>query len=638
MTALVYWPGLNGPLVFDDTYNLAPIKEWLRGDRDWQWVVFNNTSGVLGRSVSMASFVANIALLGPGIWGLKLGNLVLHLLNGALVFFLFRGMLRRDTLTRPQPDAAYWVPLVGAAIWLMHPLLVSTVLYVVQRMAMLSTFFTLLTLLAYLHGRMAIENGRRRLGWLALGITVPAFTLLATLSKENGILAPALCALVEWFAFAPKDGQRRARLPQAFVICALAIPAVLTIVLTMMQLPAIVDGYQNRPFTLSERLLTQPRVLWSYVYSLLLPQGPTLGLYHDDYVVSTGLLSPPQTLFAILAWAGLIVAAWRARRRIPGFSFGVAFFLIAHSLESSVFPLLMYFEHRNYLPAIGAIWALLSLLGYAANRLARHMHHGSRVFAAGSLTLIAAFALATAARAGIWSSKDTLLTQSLRHHPNSISLRTDLAQYALQALPPDYRTARQQFDSFVLSPESETRRLAHTWQLMIDCASGSGATQTSLTGAFQGTVVAIEPDQLLAYEALADGVKAKGCPNLTPVTLADEFVDLLTRTRIDNAHYHARRLRFKAAQLYVSGGLTGAAAEQAHLADSGTAVDAPMAAFAAELEISRGNIQAANALIARLEVQIPREDRTGRRVLFALKEAARQAAPQGEHDRKAAKE
>ena len=81
VAAAAYWPGLAGPLVFDDHQNLAPLKEWLAGNSSAWRVVLDNTSGLLGRQVSMASLVLNVQLLGPEIWGLKLGNLFIHLIN-----------------------------------------------------------------------------------------------------------------------------------------------------------------------------------------------------------------------------------------------------------------------------------------------------------------------------------------------------------------------------------------------------------------------------------------------------------------------------------------------------------------------------------------------------------------------------
>ncbi|MEO9080180.1 MAG: hypothetical protein ABI268_12840, partial [Rhodanobacter sp.] len=191
LTAAIYWQGLAGPLVFDDITNLSPIAAWMAGKISLHSLVFENHSGLFGRPLSMASFALNAAITGPGVWGLKLGNLLLHLGNGLLVYALFVALLRSSGCTRQPlpPTALRWLPVLAAALWLLHPLLVSTVLYTVQRMAMLSTSFMLLGMLIYVQARRALAEGRRpRAAFIRLLLGVGACTVLASLAKENGAL------------------------------------------------------------------------------------------------------------------------------------------------------------------------------------------------------------------------------------------------------------------------------------------------------------------------------------------------------------------------------------------------------------------------------------------------------------------
>ena len=622
LTALVYSIGLHGPFVFDDAENLAPINRWLNGEIGWLRVVFDNTSGRFGRPVSMASFVLNVQLLGPEVWALKLGNLLIHLLNGALVYALFTALLRRGTLLRDGDalPALRWLPALGAALWLLHPLLVSTVLYVVQRMAMLSALFTLLAMLAYLYGRVALIDGRNRRAWALLLLAVPLCTVLAVLSKENGVLAPALCALIELFAFAPRAGQRRPWASKLFILVTLVLPALVGVVLTLVQHPAVMVGYDNRPFTLGERVLTQGRVLWSYLGALLLPFGPRLGLYHDDYAVSHGLLEPATTLFALLAWAAMVAAAWRLRRAIPGFALGLGIFLVGQALESSVFSLLMYFEHRNYLPAVGAIWMLLSLGAYAAMRLQPHLDNGRRVFAFAAVALVLVLAAATAARAGVWQTKRALLVQGVAYHPQSRWVRVELAQEAMQRSPPDTITARHNIDALLASDEPSTQRLAGIWQLLIDCGSGQPAQQASIALAFGGEARAFEPDLVMPMDSLADGVKSQPCRNLDARKMAIALASMLDRATIPGTNVYMRRMRFKAAQLYLASGDPAAALAQARTGYSGQLADAPIGAFIVGLEIQRGDLVAAQRLLDRLKAQVPHDEHQGMGFLDGLQQ------------------
>lgn len=626
---VAYWPGLSGPLVFDDHQNLAPLTEWLAGNTSGWRVVLDNASGLLGRQVSMASLVLNIQLLGPGIWGLKLGNLVIHLINGLLVYLLLTRLSRVGAPVQGMHAMALrWAPCIVAGIWLLHPLQVSTTLYVIQRMAMLSTLFTLATLILYISAREALTAGRQ-LRALTLFSSAGACVLLAVFSKENGVLAPALCALIEWWVFAPATGKRRHPLSWAVIAIGLVAPALVALALTLTQSPFIVSEYANRPFTLSERLMTQGRVLWDYMGALVLPYGPRLGLYHDDYTISRGWLTPASTLLAWLGWVAALVAAIRLRTRVPGVGLGLGFYLIAQALESSVFPLLMYFEHRAYLPSAGALWALASLAIWGGQCLSRRMDHPQKIFTLGIFAFLVALALATHARAQVWQSQQALLTQGLKYHPHSRWLRVDVAQAFMQANPPDPAEALRHIDALAGSDQESTRRLSGIWRLLIECSTSGQADPRSKKAAFAGHMQDLEADLLVSIEALADGVEKTPCRGLGRQDMARDLVTLANQALVPQNHANLRRLRFKAAQLYLRDGDPQNAIVQARAAYSRPASEAPIAALLAQLELAYGDRIEGLRIISDLERQIPSDDLTGRQVLLQLQQqaAARSARP-----------
>jgi len=113
-----------------------------------------------------------------------------------------------------------------------------------------------------------------------------------------------------------------------------------------------------RPWTLGERMLTEGRVLVDYLRMLWLPRPYTSGLFNDAFSVSTGLLSPPSTLFCLVLIFSLLTTAWMQRRHHPAFALAILFFFAGQLLESTVVPLELYFEHRNYLPALLMFWPL----------------------------------------------------------------------------------------------------------------------------------------------------------------------------------------------------------------------------------------------------------------------------------------
>lgn len=606
LTACVYWPGLKGPLVFDDGANLQPINDWLEGRVGWMSVVFGNDSGTLGRSLSMASFVANVALLGPDSWGLKLGNLLIHLINGLLVFTLFSRLLRMDALTRDSDRATLWPAWLAASIWLLHPLLASTVLYVVQRMAMLSALFTLLAMLAYLRGRVALKEQRRPAAYALLALAVPLCTVLATLSKENGILAPAFCGLIELFVFHPAYGTRRAWQSKAMLAVVLGLPAFFAVALTLAQSHFIVGGYTVRTFTLGERLLTETRILWSYVGDMLAPGGPRLGFYHDDFPISHDLLDPATTALAIVGWIATLAVAWRLRTTMPGLALGTSIYLVGHALESSVFPLMLYFEHRNYLPAVGAIWAILAIVVRCASFVRHRLRNASRIFGFAAVGLIAVLAVGTSSRAHVWTNQRSMVAQALLAHPNSRGARFDSITLALDEHPPAFARARSDADWLRNSREPNTRRVGTIERALIDCMSNATVGPDLVRDMFEGPPGPFEEDLLRALEILSDRVGTHACEGLSPAQLADGLARLLDRWERP-AEAPNWRLRFRAANLYMAADRNDDAIKQARLAYSIT-VPANTAVMIAGVLLYCGDTQSATRILDEVESRIRPDD------------------------------
>ena len=356
--AWIYQPGLAGPSVLDDGVNLRVLDK-LQLSTDLQVdIVSMNKSGPLGRPVSMASFVMEKRLLGDAHRVSKTVNLVLHCLVGLLVFLFSAELFRAlDYGARAQLAA-----LLVAVLWLFAPIFVSTVLYMVQRMAQLATLFALLSLWAYMRWRRPGRGGHFL--WLVLVIvSLP----LAVLSKENALLVLPTLILLELGVLQGRDralqpvnsrtGQLR-RLHLALL--ATGIVAVAGFLLIWPEW--VTRGYASRDFTLTERVLTESRVLWRYMGQLLWVDVGRLGIYQDAYPLSRGLLQPVTSAWSLLGLLGLVAASFAALRSpaFRGVGVGLLFFLLAHSLESTIFPLEIYFEHRNYLPAVGLFIALVS--------------------------------------------------------------------------------------------------------------------------------------------------------------------------------------------------------------------------------------------------------------------------------------
>lgn len=547
----------------------------------------------------MASFLLNAALGGYTPFAFKLGNLLLHLANGTLVFALFRAMARRDNVLGAFPLA---IPLVLAALWLLHPLLVSTTLYAVQRMAMLSATFMLLAMLAYLYGRELIERGKAS-GWAWLFLLVPLLGVCAYLSKENGLVAVLLCGVIELGYYSPRHGQKRPTAARLFLLLGVALPIAVGLLALALWPERFVGGYGNRSFSLLERTLTQPRVLFDYVSSLLLPWGPRLSLFRDDYALSTGLLSPISTLFALAGWVALVAAAIALRKRVPALAVGLGIFLVGHSLESSIFPLLIYFEHRNYLPAVGLLWAVAGLTVAAGSRLTPHMHRPRLVFSGAALLLVVAFAVATHARATVWQSLDRLLFSSLQHHPDSNWLRMNIAQLAMDARPQRPDIARENLRHLLDSNQPAVRQMGWMNLTAIDCLVDRRVEPERLGLLFEFPGRPIEADLMKAIENTAGIVRRNQCEELPPRRMAQELSHWLDRSDLGEGSRMKSRLRYQAATLYATAGDPAMALEQADIAWSAGRHELAVGGLRVGALIGLERLQEAGDLLAQLQAR-----------------------------------
>lgn len=357
-----YSPGLEGGFFFDDEANIL-LPEGIRleiiSSESIRDAVAAGKSGPSGRPVSVLSFALNYYLSGFDPFAFKATNLAIHAVNGLLVFLLALRLLASSLPATKQHKALIAAGFL-ATLWLLHPIQLLPVLHAAQRMTSLSALFLFAALLLHMRARERRSRASAIEMALAWGVLWP----LSFFSKESGVLFPFFALAWELIVRCRVQGglDRFARRFAVLAGLTLAAGAIYAL------LPAgqwLWAGYRLRDFTLSERLLTEGRVLWFYLGLMALPRLEALGLYHDDIPLSTGLFEPWATIPALLGLAGLCLLAWRFRKSMPLVSFGVAWFFVGHALESTVLPLEIAHEHRNYVPLFGFLLAAAALLARA---------------------------------------------------------------------------------------------------------------------------------------------------------------------------------------------------------------------------------------------------------------------------------
>ena len=286
------------------------------------------------------------------------------------------------------------------------------VLLIVQRMESLAQTFVFCGLILYMHGR---EKQSQSLGgWLWIFDGLIACTGVGLLCKESAAELPFYALLVEFILLGFAHGDRTLRIKLViFFILVLGIPFVIGIVWLS---PWLLSGhaFDGRPFTLTERLLTESRVLWNYIRWTFAPNLSELSLYHDDFLISRSWLQPTTTLLAIVGLVGVAITAFLVRHRRPLCALGLLLFLSAHALTATFIPLELVYEHRNYFASFGLFLSVVDLALLATPR--GSMRALSRVVV---LAIVAMFSLLTFLRANEWSNPIRFSLSEAEKNPHS---------------------------------------------------------------------------------------------------------------------------------------------------------------------------------------------------------------------------
>lgn len=501
---LAYMPGLQGDFLFDDFANLPSLGAAGPIDNGPALARYltSSTADPTGRPIVVASFLLDAQNWPADPLPFKRTNLVIHLLNIVLLAAFLSALGRSSNF---NPVQARNAALIGAALWGLHPFFVSTTLYIIQREAMLPVTFTLSGLLLWLMGRQKLIQGHKRLGTCLEIAGIALGTLLATLSKANGILMPLYVLLIEYILLRPNDQQPLSRAHRV-ISWLLWLPALFIFIYLAQTASRFLGGPPPfaRDWTLDQRLLTEPRVLWEYLRLLWLPHPFTSGLFNDQIRPSTSWLQPWTTLSAILGLVIVIAGAWVWRRRFPIGSLAILFFFAGHLIESSAIPLELYFEHRNYLPAVLMFWPLAILL------VAPGPSKQGRTIVA--VAILCGLGAMTHARAQVWgnATEQALLWAQL--NPESPRAQTNAAQLMTERGRPEWA-------------EPKLRALLKKTPQEIQIAFNLIGADCKLRGIPQDDIVATQQALMrtrrladLALNWLSDAIeKAKNgnCPGLT---------------------------------------------------------------------------------------------------------------------------
>lgn len=412
-----YLTTFTTPFLLDDSINFAENQATLISDLSLESLRKAATDTPNSRRwLPNISFALHYYFHKHDLWGYHLVNLLIHIGSGILIYMLFYcslGYVRPPTETT---RLRFEIALAGSLLWLLHPLQINAVTYIVQRMTSMAAMFCLSSLLCYILARQSRSLGIRIIFFTAALLAAA----MALCSKENSLMLPFLLGAYEVYFLRSRQALSRKNL-----LGGLAVGAALTAVAVVVLLGkgifvSMLSGYAARDFTLIERLLTESRIMYLYLSLLILPLPGKFSLAHD-ITLSTGLFSPIQTVLAIGGLLGLVVLAIYLFRRDRLLSFALFWFFANMVIESTVYPLELIFEHRMYFPSI-----FLFLAG------ARFFYtlSGTRIYPARIvvLLLIPVLGLFTWQRNQVWQDQVTLWGDAIAKSPHNARAYNNLAE------------------------------------------------------------------------------------------------------------------------------------------------------------------------------------------------------------------
>lgn len=383
------------------------------------------------RYVGHLSFALNYNLLGTQVFGYHVVNIFIHGATAVSVYFLVYSLLRVPALVSSTEDNSYGnllvaLPVVISLIFVTHPIETQAVTYIVQRYASLAAFFYVFAVLMYVRARISWMSDSRKLFYCYFSVALIS-ALCAIYTKENALTICLVVFMVEVIFFGTLKGLfKRQIFVLPFVLVSLILP------LTMLfgrigsgdTVAGALDSMTSEVPQMgrSTYLFTSFRVIITYLRLLVLPLNQSVDY---DYVLYHNFFTP-QVFLSFIVIVLLVVFSVKCfkKGRIDGdpllllTAFGILFFFIALIVESSIIPIRdVIFEHRLYLPSVGAFVAIASYIAYllSLNKTTREtlLEYGF-IFA---IVLTIVLSVMTVNRNKVWQSPVTLWSDALSKWP-----------------------------------------------------------------------------------------------------------------------------------------------------------------------------------------------------------------------------
>jgi tetratricopeptide (TPR) repeat protein len=340
-------------------------------------------------------------------------NVLIHIAAGLTLYGLVRRTLLLPRFHKRYADRAPYLAFAAALLWLVHPLQVQCVTYIIQRGESMAGLFYLLMLYALLRGN---APDSRRFLWYTLAV---ASLVLGFASKEIMATAPVAVLLYDRI-FLTKSIGRMVRRRWIFYLVFLSVWAAFV----AWHMSRAVEaqggiGFQMETLTPKKYALTQAGVILYYLRISFWPRGLAIDYQSWPWTETLADAMPEAAIVGGMLLATAVLLVWR-----PALGFVCAWFFIILAPTSSVLPIVdPVFEHRMYL----SLASVTILAVFAGDWLLRALSLGwARPFALAVVAL--ALGVLTHLRNEEYESRATVWDVAVKRMPDSVRARANYAQ------------------------------------------------------------------------------------------------------------------------------------------------------------------------------------------------------------------
>ena len=412
---------LDNPKIHVNDFKLKNFKEALFAGYDKG----QYSSKKMYRPVPMLTFALNWYIGKDNVLGYHIVNNAIHLVTTIFLFLTVLNLLKSPKLRIKHQGNEYLIAFLSAIFWALNPIQTQAVTYLVQRMASFGAMFYIIGIYFYLKARMSSSMHNR---CLFIAGCLLSF-VLAVGSKENTVTFPVAVAMIEILFFQDlKDRDNRRKVVGAVTISGIFLAAILTILYIKGTVPHHFKGYENRTFTMRERLMTEPRIIMYYLSQIFYPIASRFSLVHD-IKISTSLLKPWTTILSIFAIILLLGIGFSQIIKRPIIALGIFFYFMNHIIESTAIPLELIFEHRNYLPSLFLFFPVSTGLIWLVNYFKKKNPLLQKLLAVSIAGIILSFCAGTIVRNRAWATEKSLWEDCIAKAPGMARPYHNLAYY-----------------------------------------------------------------------------------------------------------------------------------------------------------------------------------------------------------------